>query len=59
MKRRVGKRESAGRKESPALSKIMKEINQKHWTANQHYELELGVIRLLDLELKRIQQHNK
>ena len=37
MKRRGGKRESAGRKESPALTKIMKEINQKHWTANHHY----------------------
>ena len=37
MKRRGGNRESAGRKESPALTKIMKEINQKHWTANHHY----------------------
>ena len=37
MKRRGGKRESAGRKESPPLTKIMKEINQKHWTANHHY----------------------
>ena len=37
MKRRGGKRERAVRKESPSLTKIMKEINQKHWTANHHY----------------------
>ena len=37
MKRRGGKRESAGQKEWPALTKIMKEITQKHWTANHHY----------------------
>ena len=37
MKRRGRKRESAGRKESTALTKIMKEFNQKHWTANHHY----------------------
>ena len=48
MKRRGGKRESAGRKESPTLTKIMKEINQKHWTANHHY-----------ICLQRKQQHNK
>ena len=35
--KRGGKRESAGREESPALTKIMKEINQKHWTANHHH----------------------
>ena len=31
MKRRGGKREGAGRKKSPALTKITREINQKHW----------------------------
>ena len=36
MKRRGGKRESAGRKELPLLTKIMKQLNQKHWTANHH-----------------------
>ena len=25
-----------GRKKSPALTKIIKEINQKHWRANHH-----------------------
>ena len=78
MKRRGGKRESAGRTESPALTKIMKEINQKHWRANHHYiclqtrvsrpckrsiqfvnDSNLGSLTLLDLELKRIKQHNK
>ena len=37
MKRRGGKREGAGRKKSPALAKITREINQKHWRANYHY----------------------
>ena len=37
MKRRGGKREGAGRKKSPALAKITREINQKHWRANHHY----------------------
>ena len=37
MKRSGGKREGAGRKKSPALAKITREINQKHWRANQHY----------------------
>ena len=37
MKRRGGKREGAGRKKSPALAKITRKINQKHWRANQHY----------------------
>ena len=37
MKRRGGKREGAGRKKSPALAKITREINQKHWRANQNY----------------------
>ena len=37
MKRRGGKREGAGRKKSPALTKITREINQKHWRANHHY----------------------
>jgi len=31
------KREGAGRKKSPALAKITKEINQKQWRANHHY----------------------
>ena len=37
MKRRGGKREGAERKKSPALTKIMREINQKHWRINHHY----------------------
>ena len=37
MKRRGGKREGGGRKKSPALAKIAREINQKHWRANKHY----------------------
>ena len=37
MKRRGGKRESAGRKKSPPLTKIMKEITQKHWTTDHHF----------------------
>ena len=36
MDRRGGKREGAGRKKSPALTKITREINQKHWRANHH-----------------------
>ena len=41
MNRRGGKREGAGRKKSPALAKITREINQKHWKANhQHIYLE-------------------
>ena len=36
MKRRGGKLEGAGRKKSPALAKITREINQKHWRANHH-----------------------
>ena len=38
MKRRGGKREGAGRKKSPALNKITREINQKHWRTNHHYK---------------------
>ena len=37
MKRRAGKREGAVRKKSPALTEIVREINQKHRTANHHY----------------------
>ena len=37
MKRRGGKREGAGQKKSPALTKITREINPKHWRANHHY----------------------
>jgi len=37
MKRRGGKREGAGQKKLPALAKITREINQKHWRANHHY----------------------
>jgi len=37
MKRRGEKREGAGRKKSPALAKIPREINQKQWRANHHY----------------------
>ena len=37
MKRRGGKREGAGPKKSPALTKITREINQKHWRTNPHY----------------------
>jgi len=37
MKRRGGKCEGAGRKKSPALAKITREINQKQWRANYHY----------------------
>lgn len=34
--RRGGKREGAGRKKSPALTKITRQINQKHWRVNHH-----------------------
>ena len=37
MKRKVGRREGAGRKKSPVLAKITREINQKYWRANHHY----------------------
>ena len=37
MKRRGGKREGVGQMKSPALTKITREINQKHWRANHHY----------------------
>ena len=37
MNRRGGKREGAGRKKSPALTKITREINKKHWKANHQY----------------------
>ena len=37
MDRRGGKREGAGRKKSPALTKITREINQKHWKENHQY----------------------
>ena len=37
MNRRGGKREGSGRKNSPALAKITREINQKHWKANHQY----------------------
>ena len=37
MNRRGGKREGAGRKKSPALAKITREINKKHWKANNQY----------------------
>ena len=37
MNRRGGKREGAGRKKSPALAKITREVNQKYWRANQQY----------------------
>ena len=37
MNRRGGKREGAGRKKSPALAKITREINLKHWKANHQY----------------------
>ena len=36
MKRTGGKREGAGRKKSPSLDKITREIYQKHWRANYH-----------------------
>ena len=36
MKRRGGKREGAGREKSPALTKITREINKKHWRANHN-----------------------
>ena len=37
MNRRGGKREGAGRKKSPALAKITREINKKHWKENHQY----------------------
>ena len=37
MKRRGGKREGARQKKSPALTKITREMKQKHWRANHHY----------------------
>ena len=37
MKRRGGKREGAGRNKSPVLTKITREINQKHCRTNHHY----------------------
>ena len=36
MKTRGGKREGARQKKSPALTKIMRKTNQKHWRANHH-----------------------
>ena len=39
MKRRAGKREGAARKKSPALTQITREIIQKHWRANNHYNV--------------------
>jgi len=36
MKRSDGKREGGRQKKSPALAKIMSEINQNHWRANHH-----------------------
>ena len=44
MKRRGGKREGAGRKNSPTLAKMTREINRKHWKVNHH-----GKSRFLDL----------
>ena len=37
MNRRGGKHEGAGRKKSPLLAKITREINQKHCKANHQY----------------------
>ena len=37
MNRREGKCEGAGQKKSPALAKITREINQRHWKANHQY----------------------
>ena len=37
MNRRGEKREVAGRKKSPALAKIKRQINKKHWKANHQY----------------------
>ena len=37
MKRRGGKREGAGQKKSPALTKLTREMNKKHWRGNHHY----------------------
>jgi len=48
MKIRGGKQEGAGRKKSPALAKITREINQKHWRANYHC-IYLERLRFLNL----------
>ena len=37
MKRRGGKREGAGRKKSPALTNVTRQVNQKHWKTNIRY----------------------
>ena len=37
MNRRGGKHEGAGRKKSPLLAEIMREINKKHCKANHQY----------------------
>ena len=48
VKSRGGKREVAGRKKSPALAKVTREIYQKHWRANHHC-IYLESPRFLDL----------
>jgi len=55
MKIRVGKREGAGQKKSPALTKITREINQKHWRANHHC-IYLESLRFLDLAEKFVRE---
>ena len=37
MKKRAGKHEGTARKKSPVLTKIMREINQKHQRAKHHF----------------------
>ena len=55
MKTRGGKPEGAGQKKSPALAKITREINQKHWRANRHC-IYLESLRFLDLAEKFVRE---
>ena len=54
MNRRSGKREGAGQKKWPALAKITREINKKHWKANHQYiSLENRVSRPSERSVRR------
>ena len=55
METRGGKREGAGQKKSPALAKITRETNQKHWSANHHC-IYLESLRFLDLAEKFVRE---
>jgi len=55
MKTGGGKREGAGQKKSPALAKVMREINPKHWRANHHC-MYLESLLFLDLVEKFVRE---